>query len=227
MTSNTPEFEQRGEKRRLALAVVESLEMWSDPQYSRFLSQNEPGALDADWFRQFAGGWKVARTINQKKMGLVRQYLDVELRKQLATGKGARGVDEAAGFIQKERWSAKRRKDGKASLPLSLVSKVGFFFRPHELVPYDNYANRGLNRLRRRKRTEGQGRYRGKSYCAYIEAFDDQFSRRQEQIRNTLKEPWVIALAEKLGCSTDALASHAMQRKTFDNYLMQIGRATG
>jgi hypothetical protein len=218
---------QSREERSLALAIVDSLNMWSDPRYSRFLSQDQPGALDEDWFRQFAGGWRVARTINQNKMELVRQYLDVQLRQQLANGHGARCVDEAAAFIQKKCWSAQKRKDGKASLPLSLVSKVGFFFRPHELVPYDNYARHGLNRLRRPKRMGGQGNYSGGSYHGYLEAFDDQFSRRQEQIRNALTESWVTILAAKLGCRTEALTSLAMQRKTFDNFLMQIGRTNG
>ena len=219
--------EQSGEERSLALAIVDSLEMWSDSQYSRFLSQNGNRELDSEWFGRFAGGWGVARTIKQEKMESVRQHLDVQLRHQLAIGQGARGVDEAAAFIQEKCWSAQKRKDGKASLPLSLVSKIGFFFRPHELVPYDNYARRGLNRLRRPKRIGGQGHYRGKSYCAYLEAFDDQFSRRQEQIRHALMESWVTILAAKLGCRVDALASLEMRRKTFDNFLMQIGRATG
>jgi len=223
MTDKAPENEQLGEGRALARAIVTSLDMWSDCRYSRFLNQDQPGALDADWFEWFAGDWRVSRTIKKEKVKAVRQYLDGEFRRQLASGRGASAVDETARFIQEERWSAQKRKDGKASLPLSLVSKIGFFFRPADLVPYDNYARRGLDRLRGKKRLGGAGFFRGTSYAEYLEAFDEQFSRRQEQIGNALTESWVATLAGKLGCRPEALTSLAMQRKTFDNFLMLFG----
>jgi len=220
MTDKTPQNEQFEEGRTLARAIVTSLDMWSDPFYFRFLNQDQPGALDADWFERFAGEWGVARTIKKEKVVAVRRYLDDKFRRRLASRPGASAVDEAARHIQDNRWSAQERKDGKASLPLSLVSKIGFFFRPADLVPYDNYARRGLDRLRGKKKLGGAGFFRGTSYAEYLEAFDDQFSRKREQIHEALMEPWVTALAGKFGCPSDALASVAMERKTFDNFLM-------
>jgi hypothetical protein len=45
----------------------------------------------------------------------------------------------------------------------------------------------------------------------------------EPQLAETLKEPWMIVLANKLGCPVKALSTIAMRRKLFDYYLMHSG----
>jgi hypothetical protein len=220
-TRKNSEINLSMDKRDLARAILWTLDMWSDPRYSRFLGQITPGLLDKEWFNWFVGAWRVARTIKQKKRDSVRQYLDGELRQQLAQGRGARAIDDAAQFIQLERWSAQELKNGGASLPLSLVSKIGFMFCPDTLIPYDRFAWGGLNRLRREAK---KPQIRSRIYCSYLAAFNEMFAPRQKQIRQALSEHWVTVLARKLNCFVAGTTSPAMERKVFDNFLMQLGR---
>ena len=131
------------ESKDLRLAVVQTLRMWGDERYDLFLVQAKPGQLTEEWFRWFVGAWNVARTIKQGRLGPVREYLDRDFRKELLEGGGAEAVDAAATHIQKKGWSSQKRKNGQSSLPISLVSKVGFFLCPTRLVPLDRYAVRG------------------------------------------------------------------------------------
>src|SRR6266542_359398 len=115
-----------GEIRNLALAMVQALQMWSNKRYSPFLVHANPGELTEEWFRWFAGSWNVARTIKDGRQEFVRRYLDRDFRKELMEGGGAEAVDAAAGHIQQQGWSSQKRKTGEGSLPISLVSKIGF-----------------------------------------------------------------------------------------------------
>jgi len=206
--------------RNLALALVQAVQMWSNPRYKSFLLCAKPGELTDEWFRWFVGAWNVARTIKDGRQARVREYLDRDFRRALLAGGGAETVDAAAQHIQQQGWSSRRRKDGNGSLPISLVSKVGFFLRPAKFVPLDSYAVEGLNLLRR---SEGARRLKGKSYCEYLEAFNDDYARMEPQLQSALEERWVADLANKLGCPTAALTTIAMRRKLFDDYLMHTG----
>jgi hypothetical protein len=210
--------ELRMEERSLTLAILKTLTMWSDPKYPQFLRQNKPGSLDKDWFEWFVGDWRVARTIKEGKLEHVRRYLDRKFRQKLAKGDGASHVDRAARDIKKKCWSA--GKDGKASLPLSLVSKIGFFLKPNTLVPYDTFARRGLKKLQRRR---GVSRSKIESYGDYLHAFDAEFALVQGEIRDALTQPWVTAVAKRLECPIEKLQSPSLKRKIFDDYLMEIG----
>src|SRR5262249_53066610 len=125
------------EDKDLALALVQTLQMWSNERYGPFLLQAKPGELTEEWFRWFVGAWNVARTIKNGRQGLVREYLDRDFRKELLKGGGAETVDAAATHIQRMGWSSQKRKNGQGSLPISLVSKIGFFLCPTRLVPLD------------------------------------------------------------------------------------------
>ena len=57
-------------------------------------------------------------------------------------------------------------------------------------------------------------------YEAYLHRFDEQCGRFEPQLKAALKERWVVDLADRLGCPRPALASNAMRRKLFDDYLM-------
>lgn len=208
------------EERDLALAVLQSLRMWSNERYAPFLLQETPGKLTVEWFRWFVGAWNVARTIKDGKQGLVREYLERDFRKALLKSGEAETVDTAAEHIQQHGWSSNQGKNGRSSLPISLVSKVGFFLCPTKLVPRDRFAFKGLNNLRR---INGALRLKGRSYSEYLEAFNVQFRAMEPQLIAALKEPWVIVLANKLGCPAKALSTIAMRRKLFDDYLMHSG----
>ena len=114
------------ESKDLALAVVQTLRMWGDERYDLFLVHAKPGHLTEEWFRWFVGAWNVARTIRHGRQRLVREYLDRDFRKELLEGSGAEAVDAAAAHIQQKGWSSQKRKNRQGSLPISLVSKVGF-----------------------------------------------------------------------------------------------------
>ena len=87
-------------------------------------------------------------------------------------------------------------------------------------MPLDRYAIQGLNGLRR---ISGAPRLKVRSYREYLEAFNQQYTRIEPQLAAALKESWVIALANKLGCPASALSTIAMRRKFFDDYLMHSG----
>ncbi len=202
-------------------AIALTLVMWSDPKYWRFLRAKSPGALDEEWFGWFVGAWSVARTIRAGQRESVRRYLDTVFRSAVAAGNCARAVDDAAEFIRDQNWSAQRSSASQASLPVSLVSKVGFLLCPEEITPSDNLARKGLDKLRR---DGGRGKMPDRTYREYLAAFDDEFGHHREQIRTALLEPWVAVMAAKLGFPAAVLSSPAVQRKTLDGYLMEIGR---
>lgn len=208
------------ESRNLALALMQALQMWSNDRYTPFLHQTTAGKITEEWFDWFKSVWKVARTIKSGRQRHVREYLDRDFRKTLMNGGGSEAVDAAAEYIQQKGWSSTTRKNGQGSLPISLVSKVGFFLCPTRLIPLDRYAVQGLNGLLRR---DGVSRLKGRSYREYLEAFDEHYSRMEPMLAAALKEPWVVALANKLGCPANALSTIAMRRKLFDDYLMHSG----
>lgn len=209
----------RGE-RDVALAVLQVLRMWSNERYAPFLLEAKPGKLTEEWFRWFVGAWNVARTIKDGRQPLVRKYLDRDFRKALLEGDEAEAVDTAAEYIRQQGWSSNRRKNGESSLPISLVSKVGFFLRPTKIVPLDSYAMKGLNNLRR---VTGASRLEGRPYREYLPAFNEQYALVEPQLTAALTEPWTVVLANKLGCPARALSTIAMRRKLFDDYLMYSG----
>jgi hypothetical protein len=194
--------------------------MWSDERYAPFLLQAKPGRLTEEWFRWFVRAWNVARTIKDGRQGLVREYLDRDFRKALLKGDQAEAVDAAMKHIQQRGWSSKKRGSARAWLPISLVSKVGFFLCPTKLVPVDGYAKRGLNNLRR---ANGAGQLKGPSYSEYLGAFNEHYAMMEPQLVAALNEPWVIVVANKLGCPGEALSTIAMRRKLLDDYLMHSG----
>ncbi len=199
------------EMRNLALALVQVVQMWSNPRYKSFLLAATPGELKEDWFRWFVGSWNVARTIKDGKQTRVREYLDQDFRRALVAGGGAETIDAAALHIQQVGWSS------KGCVPVSLVSKVAFFLRPAQFVPMDSYAVEGLNLLRQSGSTR---RLKGKSYAEYLNAFNEHYSKMEARLESALKQRWVAGLAAELGCPPGALTTAAMRRKLFDDYLM-------
>lgn len=210
MTSS-PEPQPELNSRTLALALLQVIQMWSNPRYQMFLDRAEPGELTDEWFSWFVGAWNVARNIMKGRKTCVREYLDRDFRRVLSLRAYGECVDAAALHIQHQGWSS------RGCLPVSLVSKIGFFLRPDRFVPLDRFSVRGLNLLRA---ANGAGRLKRNSYKAYLDAFDEQYERLEPLLRTALKKQWVLDMADQLGCPRAALTSPAMRRKLFDDYLM-------
>jgi hypothetical protein len=173
-------------ERNIALAIVSTLQMWTDGRYATFL-QAVPShkALDKKWFEKFLGDWSVARTISKDSQEEVRNFLNKYLCKYLETD-GAKGVDLAAKKIAGKKWSH-FSVAGKSSEPVSLVSKVTFFLVPDDFVPMDSYSRLGVNALRGKKKNRGQGYLNSKTYELYHSEFESWFKKYEEAIKNELK----------------------------------------
>ncbi|HEY5909656.1 MAG TPA: hypothetical protein VJA21_03525 [Verrucomicrobiae bacterium] len=202
------------DKRNLALALIQVVQMWSNPRYQLFLNCAQPGELTDDWFSWFVGAWNVARNTKDGRKTEVRKYLDCEFRQALSVEDPAECVDDTALHIQRQGWTS------RGCFPVSLVSKVGFFLRPDRLVPLDRFSTQGLNLLRA---VNGGGKLKRKSYKAYLNAFDEEYAYWERQLEQGLSEPWVVEMADRLGCPRVALSSVAMRRKVFDDYPMHTG----
>lgn len=206
--------------RKLAQAIVQALQMWSHPRYQDFLIGVPPEHLDPVWFDWFGGQWSVFRNVKKEEIPAVREYLDEKFRQALQQGCGADAVDAAAAEIKELQWTTINGKGAENSLPISLVSKIGFFFCPDRLVPKDTFAVKGLNKLRG---LSCKPALNGPSYREFFAAFNEQYSQKEPELRAAMSEQWVKDLAGKLKCPASALTTTAMQRKLFDNYLMQVG----
>ncbi len=207
----------------IACSIIDALELWIDKRYAGFLRDPQPASITKEWFEWFQGEWRVARTIKGDSKEAVRKYLDANFRQSLTNSDSGEVVDEAAIFIQRQRWSSAQRKDGAASVPRSLVSKVGFILSPLKIVPYDSFARGGLNVLRGTKKNRGKGHLKGTSYAEYLKAFDVEFQDLQPVIRSELEKPWSTELFQRLRCPASVAKSEKFHRKVFDNYLMRIG----
>ena len=213
--------------RDIALATVVALEMWTDKRYIPFL-QNKPirQTMDYKWFDEFLGDWRVARTISSDKHVEVCEYLNEEFRLRLQ-GEGASAIDFAASKIAAEGWSHKNPKSGKLSEPVSLVSKVAFFFQPDSYVPLDNLSRKGVNALRGKINEGGEGHHAFPTYESYLNEFELRFAKHKDMISDEHKCTWVKDLAKKYGCKPNVISRNAFKRKVFDNILMGLGRRAG
>ena len=127
--------------------------------------------------------------------------------------------------MKEQRWSSfykNESPDDGNRLPLSLVSKVGFFICPSKIVPYDTDARNGLNTFL----GPGQAKIASTSaYREYYQTFQQKFDEHRMAIEAALKERWVMALAAKLLGSANDLENGAFKHKVFDNYLVEVGRS--
>lgn len=217
------------DKTILKLAIYQVVMMWGDPHYERFLRRT--GRLDEDaemfdWFAWFLGEWRVQRNIGKKHRLEVREYLEGWFRKRLKSASKPQAVDKAAQHIKQEKWTSKGSKNGNG--PVSLVSKIGFFFEPKTLVPYDRFAREGLKHLRRmrgiKKSKKSTKRDEKEAYSRFFNDWTEEFEIYEKPISDGLKQTWVEKLAKRFGCPAAALQSPVSKRKVFDNYLMAIGR---
>ena len=215
--------QERWPNRQVTMAILTTLEMFSQDRYSAFLTKTKPGQLNKEWFDWFVGEWSVARTVSKIARESVRSFLDNQFRADVATNRDGRAVDRAAKTISDKGWGAVKRADGKSSLPVSLVSKIAFFLKPDVFIPYDSTALRGINCLRGTKKNGGQGRLAGPSYREYLQAFERVYVSSERQISIMLREPWVKAVSTRLGLDPKVISRPTFRRKVVDNLLMQLG----
>jgi hypothetical protein len=214
-------------EKHLAHAIIATIYQWEEPRYHADLRQGGGTTITGseETFQWFLGEWRVARNLRKEFHNLVRNYLNTTLRTQLKSNPGnPKIIDDAAEHIRQQGWSSlinKDARDKKHRLPVSLVSKVGFFICPGEIVPCDSDARNGLNVLL------GQA---GKiptnsSYEEYYQAFQANFKKHRKSIEAELKKEWVTTLTDKLLGSLKDLNTLAFKQKVFDNYLLERGRA--
>jgi len=182
--------------------------------------------MDEDWFESLTRQWRVARTIKDGVQDKVRGYLDSNFKKSLMAKCVPETIDEAAEHLRVMSWSSGKRKDGSASLPLSLVSKIGFFIRPDVLVPLDSYAKAGLNALRGKKKDGFLGRCTFDRYVEYFNEFEVVYGLSEQVIADFVQEKWVAQLNKKLGGEPATLQWIGFRRKILDNLLLGRGRET-
>ena len=211
----------------LSHAIIATIYQWEEPRYHADLRRTGGTTItgSTEAFEWFLGEWRVARNLGTDYKEMVREYLDKTLRTQLATRPvDSKVIDAAAEHIRQQGWSSMVNKDApekKHRNTVSLVSKVGFFICPEELVPCDTDARKGLNIL-----IGPAGKIPlNSSYREYFPAFLAQFKTVHGAIKAALKEDWCITLAGRLLASTTDLTTAAFEHKVFDNYLLELGRA--
>lgn len=209
--------------RVIALATVDALQMWSDERYIPFLQMGPTRqTMDHEWFDKFLGQWNVARTISSDKHEEVRGYLNKVFRLSLKK-KSAAVIDLGAAKIADKGWSHANKKSGIPSKPVSLVSKIAFFYQPDFYVPMDKFSRKGVNVLRGKIKNLGIGHHAFPSYESYYNEFELCFAKHKGMLANELKCNWVKGLAKKYGCEPNLIMRDAFQRKVFDNILMRLG----
>lgn len=214
-------------ERDLAWAIALALQMWSDDRYAGFLQRGEK-TLTREWFDQFVGEWRVARTLAPDSRGKVVGQLAGAAFLTRVTDGDVRVVDEYAGRFQKNEWTSRTGTHKKAGRPVSLVSKIAFFLNPDCFVPLDSYGKVGIGKLRS---ALGETKSGFDAYSAYLPEFNRFFAMHEAQIREALNEPWVAALGRKMRCPVAQIRRKAFSRKVFDHVFMSIagryGRAEG
>lgn len=206
------------DKERLVFAVHAVLKHYTHEDYGETFPKGY--LLSSDWFKKFMNDWSVARTIKKSGKEPTRKYLYRHFAPGLwKNGSKSRRVDKAARHIAKQGWSARGRK------PTSLVSKVGYFYRPESIVPMDRLARAGLKEL---VKSEGEGFHTeirpSMSYEKYEECFGKMFKKYRVEIAAACTKSWAREFLWEIGRSDSCLSSNAFRKKVFDNYLMLLGR---
>ena len=208
----------------LAKATVQALLLWSDPGYEGFLRSSRLARVDISeqWFKKFTSAWNVARTIDGGKKEEAREYFNAKFQVELLRSQcPEKVVDRGAKYLQDKRYSSQTKKDGTASLPISIVSKVGFFIRPDNLVPFDRFAKDALNDLRRQS---GLKRLKFDRYVEYFSEFETAFKLSGESIKGCIEQSWVEMLNKKIGGNSTTLRRIGFKRKVLDNLLVFRGQ---
>jgi hypothetical protein len=212
------------EQVKMREAIDQALVTLGDEFYRPFLGLNPTRQFDFEWFDQFRKKWGVARTIRKECLEDVHRYLDGEFRRRLDENPCGRTIDAAADHIQQEGWGSGTGTNGVARRPISLVSKVGFFLRPAEIVPIDRYVKQGFPIVLREC---GLRRLPRRPYEEYLAAFNGLYGALEPLVTDAVRAPWVAEAAGLRGCPEQMLFTPIALRKIFDNYLMRRGGYPG
>jgi len=190
-----------------------TVQLWSREDFRPPFSKARQ--LDERWFKSFTGEWRVARALVGSDRTALLRFLNQHIRTYFAAGDPGAGVVKLAGTLVAKGFSVQR--------PISLASKLGFFYQPRRLIPYDRFAVEGLNRRRGMKRAGGEGRLPARDYSAYLSSFNRHFSDVAAQVKAECSSRWMKALTKRLEFHPNWAQSQAFQRKVFDNVLMLEG----
>ncbi|WP_291722023.1 hypothetical protein [Magnetospirillum sp. 64-120] len=199
----------------LETAIRETACLFANPMY-RDAIEGKP-FFTKEWFGRFLVDWKVARSIDKDRQTMAYDFL----RNELTSIHGKIDPDKISDIavaLKNKCISARCGSNGpQRVLPLSLTSKVAYFFFPLTMCPYDKYA---FNSLKKRMRHH-EDRPRYHDYVSYVNSFNLLFSSVEGE----------IAAATRLECSRssyplpDALTGNvAVHRKILDQMLVIEGR---
>jgi hypothetical protein len=199
----------------LARAIVFAINTWQRTGYG--LPFPKGRVISATWFKDFLGRWSVARTIRADKQDVLRHLLNERIVSVAWSENPAHAVVQLSKEVARRRITAQSR-NGKRMIPISLVSKVAFFYRPARLAPYDSYARKGLSMRVGSEVISGD-------YESFVTAFNNEFRKVHRQIEKECHARWARELSGKMGMPLSNLSRTAFRRKVFDNVLMaEAGR---
>jgi hypothetical protein len=209
--------------KQITWAIVQTVHMWTHERYKSKLMGGGAYFLEPAWFRQFLSDWSIARVVRVEYQEDIRNFLNGKFRKAIARDHSGKVVTAGARHISQHRWTHKVASTGKRMVPISLVSKVAFFFHPGRFVPCDGYSRRGINHLLGAAHAGGAGHVQFETYEEYLEAFNNFFRKYERKIASEVALPWVKAMAKGFDCDSGALSSPAFRRKVFDGVLVGLG----
>ncbi len=199
----------------MVLAVADVIALWTNDQYKGYLPRQQ--SIDRKWFDRFVANWGVALTVLEKHRGDVLNYLNTDFRAKVGCCSDGTAITAAARDIAAKQWTPMPEKSKEHSKPVSLVSKIAFFFRPDFFVPFDAWARKGLRAVN----ATGNSSY--KTYEAYFADFGPVYDTHKPEIERVIASDWAVGLAEQLACPETAMQSEAFKRKVLDNALMRFG----
>jgi hypothetical protein len=189
------------------LSIFRTAVVWAE--YREWLPADPDHPKLGDFVSNFVGDWKVARTLNSKRIEELLKKAPSFLRR--LRNARASEVDALAEQLMNDGLS-KRTKAGGYSRPISFCSKIAFLSNPRAFVPMDSFSVKGMKH-----------RYslRPGTYAGYLRTFNDLFHVEEPSISEAIEDltPWrssgLRELIPEKGVS--------FRRKCFDDLLMMAG----
>lgn len=173
------------------------------------------------WFDELLRRWHVGRTIKRGCKEQVRRNFDARYVAQILDARLPEAVTAIAADLQTGGLSALVGEARTQSYPISLASKVAFFYAPDSLPPIDSYARDGANNLLRRCGASQRVVYA--DYPSYCAAFETLFTQYGEVVIEACLSSIGMAAAQQQGVSVAHLSNPLLHRRIFDLVLMIEG----
>lgn len=176
------------------------------------------------WFDHLLLQWSVGRTIRRGCKEQIRQRFEARYLAQILDGHAAEAVTAIATELQQDELSALVGKQQTQSFPISLTSKVAFFYAPASLPPIDTYSRQGVNAMLRRCGAPQQVAYA--DYVSYCKAFQQLYDLHSALIASACASRNSEEAAQQQGISASHLFNPLLHRRVLDLALMVEGGKT-